>query len=78
MFKLTLSSKSKEHLAIKERLEALSLARKIDIVEQLDYPVLRHDNKNFTGVTEIMTYLDEFDLFYDRWYECRCDKYEFD
>lgn len=78
MLNLSLSFKSKEDLAIKERIERLSLARKIEIVEKLDYPVLRHEKKIFTGVTEIITYLDEFNLFYDKWYECRCDKYEFD
>lgn len=58
MIKLAKSFKDEKHLAINERINNLSLVRKIDIVEQIHYPILNHDHKIFKGVIWFSTAID--------------------
>ena len=68
----------KSHLILKDRLEEMSLARQIIESSKVKIPVLKEDDNIYYGFTAINDYLDQSKLFIDKWYECRCDKYEFE
>ncbi|MEQ8556428.1 MAG: hypothetical protein RLO17_17880 [Cyclobacteriaceae bacterium] len=75
MIHLIISDKDPQQVELKERLDSLSLARKIDIDTTTKQPVLAHDKKNYTGIDDITQYLDEMEAYMKQWYACRCDMY---
>lgn len=72
MIHLHISEQNPKHIAIKERLEHLSLAREVISDSSLDEAILVHSGKTFTGTQEIAEYLDEFEQFHSQWYNCHC------
>lgn len=72
MIHLHISEQNPKHIAIKERLEHLSLAREVICDSTLDEAILVHSGKTFTGTQEITAYLDEFEQFHSQWYNCHC------
>lgn len=75
MIHLTISDKDPKQLQLKERLDDLSLARKIDMDAAATQPVLVHDKESYTGIEDITNYLDEMEAYMRNWYACRCDMY---
>ncbi len=76
MLQLTISDKDPAQVALKERIEDLSLSRKITINNALKLPVLKHDHEVYEGSEKISRYLDEFEVYMKNWYACRCDMFE--
>ena len=78
MIELHISPKIDCHLQLKERLEDMSLARKVIESEETKIAILTEGDKQYYGCEQIELFLAEYETFKKRWYECRCDKYEFD
>jgi len=75
MIHLTISDQDPKQVQLMERLDDLSLARKIDLDASAQQPVLVHDKKSYTGIDDITKYLDEMEVYMKQWYACRCDMY---
>ena len=73
MIYLAISPNHPDHRQIVERLETLSLARKVKEDSQLKEPILSHNGKQFEGTKAILSYLEEFESFMNEWYACLCD-----
>lgn len=72
MIKLQISKDAPEQIALKERIEGLSLAREITTEESLEHPILTHSGKTYIGTQAITAYLDDFEQFHTQWYNCHC------
>jgi len=75
MIHLIISDKDPKQVELKERLDGLSLARKIDIDPSKIQPVLLDKHETYQGIDEVTKYLDEVELYMKEWYACRCDMY---
>ena len=77
MIELHISPKIECHVRLKDRLEEMSLARKVIESEQTKIPLLKQGTESYKGCDDINSFLIGFESFVEQWYECRCDKYEF-
>ncbi len=76
MIELQISPKIECHLNLKERLEKMSLARKVTESTKTKIPILKEGSETYKGCEDINSFLTKYDSFIDQWYECRCDKYD--
>ena len=76
MIELQISPNIDCHLHLKERLEEMSLARKVIESKKTKIPLLKEGGEIYTGCKEINFFLDKYESIVEKWYECRCDKYE--
>ena len=76
MIELQISSKIECHLNLKERLEEMSLARKVIESAKIKIPLLKEGSEIYEGCENINSFLSKYDTFVDQWYEDRCDKYD--
>jgi hypothetical protein len=78
MIELRISPNIECHLLLKERLEEMSLARRIIESPKTKIPLLKEGGEAYKGCEGINSFLIKYESFVEQWYECRCDKYEFD
>lgn len=76
MLILTISEDKEKHLAIKKRMEEMSLAKVIKLNNLLNEPVLIEGADRYEGEVQINQFLEKMAEFIEKWYECRCDKYD--
>lgn len=78
MIELQISPNIDCHLHLKERLEEMSLARKVIESKETKIPLLKEGSETYTGCEDINSFLNQYESVVAKWYECTCDKYEFD
>ncbi|HAA12794.1 MAG TPA: hypothetical protein DCE41_14330 [Cytophagales bacterium] len=75
MIELIISPSNRAHLGALERIESMTLAKRIQYKEDQE-PTLLDGGQEYRGLEKIDAYLDEMEQIVAQWYECRCDKYE--
>ncbi|MDN5200254.1 hypothetical protein QQ008_02755 [Fulvivirgaceae bacterium BMA10] len=78
MIELHISPKETLQLRFQERLEEMTVSHKVILHDTLKEPILKQGKELYTGIETINDFLKELEIFMQQWYECRCDKYEFD
>ncbi len=78
MIELSISPNIECHIHLKERLEDMSLSREVIESPKTKIPLLKDGGEEYKGCEDIEVFLNKYASFVERWYECRCDKYEFD
>ena len=76
MIVLKISDKDAQQLAIVEKIDTLSLAKKVITEPQRVNPLMIAYDKEYEGFQQIESGLVELEELVRQWYECRCDKYE--
>ncbi len=67
-----------ENESWKNRLEDMCVSHKIVESKTLSHPYLLQGAEKHEGIAVINRWMDDYELLIKQWYECRCDKYEFD
>jgi hypothetical protein len=76
MIELQISPNVECHLHLKDRLEKMSLARKVAELKETKIPIFKEGPEVYIGCEDINSFLSKYDTFVDQWYEDRCDKYD--
>lgn len=76
MIELQISPYIESHLRLKEKLEKMSLARKVIESSKTKVPSLKEGVDTYIGYDSVDSFLTEYESFVGQWYACRCDKYE--
>ena len=63
MIELQISPKIDCHLRLKERLEEMSLARKVIESKKTKIPLLKEGSETYVGCEDINSYLNRFEFF---------------
>ncbi len=77
MISLTISPQDPRQEFLQEKLESLSLARRVSFDTGAQLPILVHNGKTYQGLASVQAYLNELENLVADWYECTCDKYDF-
>jgi len=75
MIELTISATNPKHQDVLERIESMTLAKRVTYAE-VDQPTIKEGDQEYRGLEAMRKYLDEMEAVLAQWYECRCDKYE--
>lgn len=78
MIELYISSNINSHKQLKNRVEDNHIALRIVINNNNVDPKLIEGGKTYEGNKSINAFLDDFESFMTKWYECKCDDYNFD
>lgn len=78
MITLNIHNDDPEQSKIVEKIQSMSLAHQVNISEQPIRPVMIAYGKEYVGFEAISVGILELERLVKDWYECRCDKYEFD
>ncbi|NME71649.1 hypothetical protein [Flammeovirga aprica] len=76
MLLLKINPTRKEDLLIKQKLDEMFLAKKVETEESLEMPIIIQGKEEYKGNERIGQFFKELTVLYDGWYEDRCDKYE--
>ncbi|WP_044204842.1 hypothetical protein [Flammeovirga sp. OC4] len=76
MLLLKINPTRKEDLLIKQKLDEMFLAKKVEIMDTLEVPIILQGKEEYKGKERIQQFFEELKVLYNGWYEDRCDKYE--
>ncbi|MBD0404267.1 hypothetical protein [Flammeovirga sp. EKP202] len=76
MLLLKINPTRKEDLLIKQKLDEMFLAKKVEIIDTLEVPIILQGKEEYKGKERIQQFFEELKVLYNGWYEDRCDKYE--
>jgi hypothetical protein len=78
MILFKISKETPEQLALLEIIQSMSLAHEVEHIQPFDLPVMIAYGKKHEGIDSIKEGISEVEKLVESWYECRCDKYEFE
>lgn len=78
MIILNIDKQDPEQLKIAEQIQSMSLTHKLEPQEDSMLPKMNAYGKEYIGFESISNGILELEQLVKDWYECRCDKYEFD
>lgn len=78
MIRLKISEEVHSQAWIHEAIKSMSLAHRVEPIPSWQTPEMIAYGKSYQGIEAIKQGLTEIESLVSSWYECRCDKYEFD
>lgn len=75
MLQIKIPQGFKEYLSWENQLKEWCVAHKIEIDQGAEAPFLIEGDKIIVGAESIGRFLEEYKLFLNDWYDCRCDKW---
>lgn len=78
MIHLTINDKDPSQLEILNQIRSKALAHQSTLSETPTEPVMIAYGEKYIGLGSIREGLSEINQLHEKWYECRCDKFEFE
>lgn len=76
MVELTISKENNSHQILKEQLEKLVFARKVNEVENIKEPSIRYGDDSRTGFKDVSDYISSLEPLVESWNQCLCDNWD--